>query len=126
MQKTYLTLSSAAILALAACATNGRLSGDDLRDLLADGLTLELGGPGEGYTGEVRLEPDGTGTGSAVLDSGQELDITGTWEIVGNQFCRKWAYDDYKRTCETWKRVGSNRVDVLVGGERIGTNSWSN
>lgn len=110
----------------AGCATSHAddMSGEDLKALLADGLTMKLGGPGEGYTGEVKLSLDGTGVGSAVLDDGKVLDIRGTWEVAGDQFCRNWQFDDFKRTCETWRKVGPNRVDVLIGGKRVGVNSW--
>ena len=101
------------------------MSGDEFRALLADGLTLNLGGPGEGYSGQVRLEPDGTGKGSARADDGTEYDITGTWEIEGDRFCRKWRYDDFKRVCETWRKTGPNKVDVYDGKKRIGMNSWA-
>ncbi len=113
-------------VALAGCETSRAedMSGEDLKALLANGLPMKLGGPGEGYTGEVKLEADGTGAGSAVLDDGTKLDITGTWEVVGNQFCRKWAFDDFKRTCETWRKLGPNKAEVFVDGKRIGVNSW--
>ncbi len=100
------------------------MSGENLKLLLANGLTLMLGGPGEGYKGTVRLEADGTGVGSAVLDNGKTLDITGTWTIEDNQFCRKWKFNNFKKKCETWRKVDDNRVEVLIDEERIGVNSW--
>ena len=99
------------------------LSGEALRSLLAKGLTLTLGGPGEGYTGVVRLTADGKGIGVAMLNSGKMLDVSGTWEIEGDTFCRKWKFDGYKRQCETWRQIGANRVEVLVDGKKIGVNT---
>ena len=125
MRTTFMALVLAVGLSACQSPHPQDMTGDELRDLLADGLTLKLGGPGEGYTGEARLEPDGTGTGSAVSDEGERYDITGRWEIDGDRFCRKWAFDDFKRTCETWRKVAPNRVDVFVNGKRVGTNSWS-
>ncbi len=100
------------------------MSGEKLKLLLANGLTLMLGGPGEGYKGTVRLEADGTGAGSAVLDNGKKLDITGTWTIEDNRFCRKWKFNNFKKECETWRKVDENKVEVLIDGKKIGVNSW--
>lgn len=62
------------------------MTGQELQALLANGLTLTLGGPGEGYSGVVALKSDGTGVGEATLSDGRILDISGTWTIEGNQF----------------------------------------
>ena len=100
------------------------MSGESLKSLLANGLTLMLGGPGEGYEGTLRLKADGTGVGSAVLDNGKKLDITGTWTIENNQFCRQWKFNNFKKKCETWRKIGENIVEVLIDGKKIGVNSW--
>jgi hypothetical protein len=100
------------------------MTGEELQALLANGLTLTLGGAGEGYAGKLRLEPDGTGVGEAILDDGRKLDTSGTWIVKGDQFCREWKYDNFKNTCETWRILGSNRAEVMVDGKRIGLNSW--
>ena len=100
------------------------MSGEQLKLLLANGLTMMLGGPGEGYGGTVRLEADGTGAGSAMADNGKTFDITGTWTIEGDRFCRKWKFDNFKKKCETWKILGAKKVEVRVDGKKIGVNSW--
>ena len=119
-----LILTSAAMLMVSGAANAEDMTGEELQALLADGLTLTLGGPGEGYTGELRLEPDGTGVGEATLENGRKLDISGTWTIEGDQFCRQWKFTDYKEECETWRKLGSNKAEVIAGGDRIGLNSW--
>ena len=124
MRTLFTALALAIVLAAPGASRAEDMSGDKIRALIGDGITFKLGGPGEGYEGNIKLEPDGTGKGSAVLNNGKRLDVTGTWELEGDQFCRKWAFDDYKRTCETWKMVGPNRIEVFVGGKRIGVNSW--
>jgi len=100
------------------------MTGEEFKALLENGLTLKLGGPGMGYQGSVRLEPDGTGAGAVKTDGGEKLDITGTWTIEGDQFCRKWAFNNFKKECESWWKSGKNRVDVTVGGRIVGVNSW--
>ena len=100
------------------------MSGESLKSLLASSLTMKLGGSGEGYKGTLRLEPDGTGIGSLTLDSGKKLDVTGTWTIEGDRFCRKWKFNKYKKECETWRKIGENQVEVLVKGKKVGVNSW--
>ena len=124
--RTIVLTTALVLVSIAACETSqaDNMSGEDLKALLSDGLTMKLGGPGEGYSGEVKLDPNGKGSGSAVLDNGKTLDITGIWEIVGDQFCREWRFDDFKRTCETWRKTGPRRVDVLVDGKKVGVNSW--
>ncbi len=100
------------------------MSGEAMETLLSGGKTLTLGGPGEGYVGSVVLQPDGTGVGSAVMDSGKKLDISGTWRIEDDRFCRKWKFNDYEEVCETWRKIGENKVEVLVKGKRVGVNAW--
>jgi len=101
------------------------MTGEELKALLANGLTLTLGGPMETYDGELRLDPDGKGMGYAEFENGNKIDITGTWEIRGDQFCRKWAFNEFKEVCETWNKIDDNRVEVLSeDGSRIGLNSW--
>ncbi|WP_299622976.1 hypothetical protein [Pelagibius sp.] len=123
--RTLIVLSVILISSLTANTSSRAedLSGETLRSLLAKGLTLTLGGPGEGYTGVVRLTADGKGIGAALLDSGKMLDISGTWEIEGDTFCRKWKFDGYKRQCETWRQIGANKVEVLVDGKKVGVNT---
>lgn len=111
---------------LAGCASSNAqdMSGESISALLADGQSMKLGGPNEGYTGSVLLKADGTGVGSAVLDSGKKLDISGTWRVQGDRFCRKWKFNDYEEVCETWRKIGANSVEVLVNGKKVGVNSW--
>lgn len=98
------------------------LSGDEIRALLAQPVTITLVGPG--HTGNVVLSPDGTGVGEATLKDGKKLDVSGTWEIDGDQFCRKWEFNKPKRVCENWERVGERAVSVYIDDEFVGTNSW--
>lgn len=101
------------------------MTGDQLQALLADGLTMTLGGKGEGYLGELVLGADGTGNGSAKTDAGDTINIAGTWAIKGDQFCRVWAdLSDGKEVCETWVVKSDTSVEVYDGESRIGLNSW--
>ena len=100
------------------------MSGESLKSLLANGLTLMLGGPGEGYKGTLTLQADGTGVGLTMQDNGTKFDFTGTWTIEDNQFCRKWKFNNFKKKCETWRKVGDNKVVVLIDGKKIRVNSW--
>ena len=124
MRFINVTLVLVAILAVSGPSRAEDKSGESLKSLLASSLTMKLGGSGEGYKGTVRLVPDGTGFGSVTLDSGKKLDITGTWTIEGNHFCRKWKFNSYKKECETWRKMGENKVEVLVNGRKVGVNSW--
>lgn len=124
MRFIYKTLVLVAIFAVSGSLRAEDMSEENLKSLLANSLTMKLGGPGWGYEGMVRLEPAGTGSGSIKLGSGKKLDITGTWTIEGNQFCRKWKFNDYKKECETWRKIGENKVIVLVNGKKVGVNSW--
>ena len=100
------------------------MPGESLKPLLANGLTLMFGGPGEGYKGTLRLQADGTSVGLSVQDNGIIFDLTGTWTIEDNQFCRKWKFNNFKKKCETWRKVGDNKVVVLIDGKKIRVNSW--
>ena len=55
--------------------------------------------------------------------------IEGTWEIVGDEFCRVWKeVSGGKRVCERWIIVGENKVEVRKkkNGKytKAGINSW--
>ena len=106
-------------------AAEKKMSGADLSALLADGHTVMLGGPGEGYSGELVLSRDGRGSGSAKTDGGTVIKIEGVWAIKGDKFCRTWAgLDDGKEICETWVLVGENKANIMNGKKKIGVNQW--
>ena len=128
-----LAIATAGLLAVGACAQQNRsdamasadnMTGIELQALLSEGRTLKLGGPGEDYVGEVTLEPDGRGDGQVSFTDGRVMEISGTWTIEGDRFCRKWSFNDYQRVCETWRKLDGNKAEVIVDGERIGLNSW--
>ena len=109
-----------------------QMTGEQLNQLLASGKTLMLGGDGEGYKGELVLKADGTGKGQAITDNGKTLKIDGTWEIVGDEFCRVWKeISEGKRICERWVVIGENQVRVYSRQDgkpakykKSGLNSW--
>ena len=114
---------------LMALSAETQMTGAQLKQLLEEGKTLILGGEGEGYTGELELYPDGTGKGQWVTNKGKKGKIEGTWEIVGDEFCRVWKeVSGGKRVCERWIIVGENKVEVRKkkNGKytKAGINSW--
>jgi hypothetical protein len=101
------------------------MTGAELTALLSAGKTIKLGGAGEGYAGTLTLHPDGTGSGTAKTDAGEEITLTGSWRIKDDTFCRKWeGRNEGKEICEVWVYTGPKKVNVLVEGEKIGVNSW--
>jgi len=105
--------------------TKAGLSNEQLVQLTENGITLELGGPGQGYNGSLKLTNNGKGKGSAKTDGGQTIKIKGTWQIQGNKFCRVWKdIDAGEEVCETWVPTSSRSVDVYNGDQKIGVNSW--
>jgi hypothetical protein len=122
------TVAAAAAVMIASCTAalaGDAMTGAELTALLANGKTIQLGGPGAGYAGELALNADGTGKGTAKADDGTNLTITGTWKIKGDQFCRAWKeFDDGKDVCETWEKDSGNKVLVMVDGKKIGVNHW--
>ena len=120
-----------ASLLIAGCATDPasspekQMTGPQLKSLLETGKVLTLGDSAHGYHGELTLNPDGTGKGQALANSGKEFKIDGTWEIVGDEFCRTWRdMDSGKTVCERWILVGENKVEVHTSAGKIGVNSW--
>ena len=118
-------------LILAGCATGTasspekQMTGPQLKSLLEAGKDLKLGGSGHGYHGNVTLNPDGTGKGQFTTDSGKTIMIDGTWEIVGDEFCRTWKdLDGGKTVCERWILIEENKVEVRTNGKKRGVNSW--
>lgn len=108
-----------------AISSGNQMTGDQLTELLGNGKTIKLGGEGEGYKGELKLNADGTGKGQAVTDKGKTIMIEGTWEVVGDEFCRTWKeVSKGKRVCERWMFIGENKVEVLKDGKKVGVNSW--
>jgi len=110
---------------IAAMAADEFMTGAEITALIGEGKTINLGGKGEGYSGTLDLRADGTGSGSAKTDDGKTLVIEGTWKIKGNLFCRKWdGFDKGKTICESWKKIGENRVEVQLAKKKIGVNWW--
>ncbi len=101
------------------------LTGAQLTDLTGKGITLKLGGAGQGYEGTLKLSANGNGKGSAVTDAGNKISIVGTWTIEGDKFCRVWKdLDEGQEVCETWVPTSDRSVDVYNGKRKIGVNSW--
>ncbi|WP_275785761.1 hypothetical protein [Pararhizobium gei] len=106
-------------------AADKTLKKEDLTALLESGKTLRLGGEGMGYSGSLTLSADGKGKGSAKPDGGTAIEISGSWKIKGDKFCRTWkGLDKGKEVCETWRLTAPGHVDVYQGKKKIGANSW--
>lgn len=110
-------------------ATNAQsgspMTGEELTALTANGITLQLGGSGMGYAGELVLTNDGKGDGGVTMDNGDKLSIVGTWAIKDGKFCRAWQdLDDGKEVCETWMKTSDRSVEVYNGDKMLGVNSW--
>ncbi len=117
--------------AIMAAASEKQMTGTELKQLLESGITLKLGGEGEGYEGDLVLLPDGTGKGQWVTTKGKKGKIDGTWEIVGDEFCRVWKeVTNGEKVCERWIVIGENKVEVRRKDKKsgkykkAGTNSW--
>jgi len=122
--KLTLLASICAVLSVAGAAATD-VKQPDLNSLLKGGLTLQLGGEGMGYKGELVLSPDGVGNGFAQPDGGAKIQISGKWQVKDNKFCRAWSdIDDGAEVCEEWRMVGPNKVEVYKGDMMIGQNSW--
>ena len=125
---TWMTaIAAAGILSatLPAAAGGKEMGQAELEALLKNGRTVQLGGPGMGYSGKLELRADGTGQGQAKTDAGDTINIKGNWEVRGGKFCRQWAgLDGGSTVCETWVPAGANTVDVFKGDQQIGRNSW--
>jgi hypothetical protein len=127
MRIDRLILTAAATILLSApAAAEEAMTGDQLKELLAGGKTMMLGGPGTGYSGELVLTADGKGKGQAKTDDGSKtFVIEGTWEIRDDTFCRTWAeISDGKEVCETWIIIGPKMVRVMNGEKKVGVNYW--
>ena len=121
---------SLAVLAMfvagAGHAQSGKpLDNDQLVGLTKNGITLQLGGEGTGYTGSLKLSRNGKGKGSATMDDGNKISIVGTWAIKDGKFCRTWSdLDGGKEVCEHWYPTSGRSVDVYNGNAKLGVNSW--
>ncbi|MGD9479747.1 hypothetical protein [Shinella sp. G-2] len=113
------------LIAPVAIAAGKDMKEAELKSLLGGGKEIQLGGEGLGYKGTLSLTAEGTAVGSAQPDSGDKIDIKGKWRIKGNKFCRTWeGLDKGKEVCETWRSIAPNKVEVYVGKEMTGVNSW--
>jgi hypothetical protein len=124
-----LTLASLVTFGVLATASHAQsckaLSTDQLAQLTSKGVTLKLGGEGEGYSGSLKLNKNGSAKGGATTDAGDKISIAGKWRIADNKFCRTWSdLNDGKEVCETWCLVSGSSVDVYNGNRKIGVNSW--
>jgi hypothetical protein len=125
IDRLILAAAAMALLSLPAAAEEA-MTGAQMKELLAGGKTIMLGGPGTGYSGELALTADGKGKGQAKTDDGSKtFMIEGTWEIRDDTFCRTWAeISDGKEVCETWILIEPKKVRVMNGEKEVGTNYW--
>jgi len=108
-----------------AAAGEKPMSGARIKAVIDDHSRIALGGPGEGYSGTLVFNKDGTAAGKVTPDGGSAITITGTWTIKKNQFCRTWTeIDPGREVCEDWVPSGSRQAEVMVKGKRSGLNSW--
>lgn len=122
----FLVVTIALTLFAASALAASAMSGKELTALLKEGKTLTLGGPKEGYSGELVVSKDGSAHGEAKTADGKIIKIDGTWHIKGDKFCRTWkGLDGGKEVCETWNKAGANSVRVIVGKKDAGLNSWN-
>jgi hypothetical protein len=120
-----LLLIASIMLGGVAMASAADMTGEELTALLQNGKKITLGGKGMGYKGSLAVKADGTASGSAKPDNGDAIQLSGTWRIKGDKFCRKWkAVDGGKEVCETWRKEGNRKAAVFAGGKQIGMNSW--
>lgn len=129
-------VSVAAVLLIAGCADTGSpagaLSQTELDALTANGMSMNIGTPGSGFSGEFQLTANGTGSGYFDNPEGERTRLRGTWENRDGQFCRVWDVVDARGTtvsagedvCEDWVRIDDRSVAVLVDGRQIGVNRW--
>jgi hypothetical protein len=102
-----------------------QMTNEELTMLLKNGKKLKLGDSTVNYKGEISLTKDRKGEGVVRLSSGKTIELKGTWEIVGNEFCRKWgSLDGGNEVCERWVKISKNKVHVYKGQKNIGVNSW--
>ena len=120
-----------AFIAAAGSISNGvaadhAMTGAELTALLSKGKVITMGGPGQGMTGQLTVNADGTASGSGKTDSGVTFTIEGTWAIEKNAFCRTWkgGRDSGKKICETWVLTSPNVARIMVKNKQIGQNSW--
>ncbi|MBY5741967.1 hypothetical protein [Rhizobium leguminosarum] len=125
MHRIILTGLSIMFLGTQAIAATAMI-GKELQALFSNGKVIALGGPKEGYSGELSVLKDGTAHGQVKLDSGDVISIDGVWHISGNTFCRTWkgGRDAGKSVCETSNKTGQKSVSMLNGKESIGGNTW--
>ncbi|MCB1501214.1 MAG: hypothetical protein KDK07_15750 [Bauldia sp.] len=126
MRRVALIFAAAIAAFTTASAAEKAMTGTQLTELLSGGITIKLGGPGMGYSGELVLTADGKGKGEAKTEDGKNTFVLeGMWEVKGDTFCRRWAaFDDGKEVCETWIIIEPNKVRVAVDGKDVGVNSW--
>jgi hypothetical protein len=136
MARKACTTFAALTLVLAGCADTGgpagALSQSELEAVTANGLSMDIGTPGSGFSGEFRLTADGRGSGYFDDPQGARTRLNGTWEIRNGQFCRVWDIVDAagatistgEDVCEDWVRIDDTAVAVLVDGRQIGVNDW--
>lgn len=124
--KHFLVSAIAVTLVASAALAASAMTAKEMSGLLSNGKELILGGPKEGYTGNLSINKDGTAHGQVKLEDGTVIPIDGVWHLSGNKFCRTWkaGRDAGKEICETWNKSGKNTVHAMNGKKDLGVNSW--
>jgi hypothetical protein len=125
IERLIFVAAAMALLSVPASAEEA-MTGAQMKELLAGGKAIKLGGPGTGYSGELVFTPDGKGKGEAKTDDGSKtFVIEGTWEIKDDTLCRTWTeLDEGKEVCETWILLEPKKVKVMNGEKELGVNYW--
>jgi hypothetical protein len=124
------SLATAVMLAIGAgpawAAENSALTGSQLTELLAKGLSvtsLDMYG-GKNFTGQATFASGGTLSGTLSFAGKSPVPLTGTWKIDGDRVCRTVRPLQPQEVCETWLRSGDKEVTIRVGKTDVGMIRW--
>jgi hypothetical protein len=107
-------------------AENSALTGSQLTELLAKGLSvtsLDMYG-GKNFTGQATFASGGTLSGTLSFAGKSPVPLTGTWKIDGDRVCRTVRPLQPQEVCETWLRSGDKEVTIRVGKTDVGMIRW--
>ena len=95
MRRVALIFAAAIAAFTTASAAEKAMTGTQLTELLSGGITIKLGGPGMGYSGELVLTADGKGKGEAKTEDGKNTLLRDLYGAVAELFVgRAFAIND--------------------------------
>ena len=119
MRTTFALAALAGTLAAAPASAEAPLSGEEIRSLVSGRSAQWVRGDGS-YSGSITYHTDGR-LSSRVTVMGAAMEVSGTWSIEGDRFCRTIKLDPRPSRCQSVVRSSGKTYRFLESDGSLAT-----